>query len=314
MRVKSRLSTPSALAALGVVLVLAALGAPRLRADDKSSEPADLEELRREVKQLKGQLQAVRSALAEAAELDRQRAALFSKMLKSSGTASVEAPAAARAEVSEPPRLPARSGAPSLPSRKRESATVATGSVRGMVQVPPGEPVAYVYIENVFAPEVKGDKVVIEQVRKQFVPPWAVIQRGTTVEFPNMDNIYHNVFSLSSGNSFDLGLYNSSGTARNHTFSEPGAVDIFCNIHPQMAASILVVPNRHFAKVKPDGRFEIADVPAGKRKVVAWSPGSRLNVQWAQVEAGESVEVPFRLEPKSGTHRNKNNQLYGSYQ
>jgi plastocyanin len=186
--------------------------------------------------------------------------------------------------------------------------------VRGLVQVPPGEPVAYVYIENVFAPEVKGDKVVIEQVRKQFVPPWAVIQRGTTVEFPNLDNIYHNVFSLSSGNSFDLGLYNASGAPRTHTFSEPGSVDIFCNIHPQMAASILVVPNRHFAKVKPDGRFEIADVPVGKRKVVAWSPGSRLNVQWAEVDAGESVEVAFRLEPKSATHRNKNNQVYGSYQ
>ena len=295
---------------LGMALVLG-LCAPHLRADDRTADAGDVDDLRKEVRQLKAQLQAIRNALAESAELDRQRAALFGKALKVSA-ASEAAPA--QAEASEPARSPARagSGAPSLPSKKREP--VATGSLRGKVQLPPGEPVAYVYIENVFAPEVKGDKVVIEQVRKQFVPAWAVIQRGTTVEFPNLDNIYHNVFSLSSGNSFDLGLYNSSGKARTHTFSEPGSVDIYCNIHPQMAASILVVPNRHFAKVKPDGSFEISDVPAGKRKVVAWAPGSRLNVQWAEVEAGAPAQVAFRLEPKSTVHRNKNNQLYGSYQ
>ena len=154
----------------------------------------------------------------------------------------------------------------------------------------------------------------IEQVRKQFVPSWAVVQRGTTIEFPNNDNIYHNVFSQSSGNSFDLGLYNSSSAAKSHTFDEPGSVDIFCNIHPQMAASVLVVPNRHFAKVKPNGEFEIADVPVGKRKVVAWAPNSRLNVQWVEVDAGGPVDIAFRLEPKSGSHKNKNGQLYGSYQ
>jgi plastocyanin len=302
VRVKTRLSL------LGVGLALA-LGVPHLRADDKTAE-AGVEDLRKEVKQLKAQLQAIRSALQEAAELDRQRAALFGKALKVSAGSETSAPV--QVEASERTVTRPGSGAPSLP-RKREVA-VATGTLRGKVKLPPGEPVAYVYVENVFAPEVKGDKVVIEQVRKQFVPPWAVIQRGTTVEFPNLDNIYHNVFSLSSGNSFDLGLYNSSGQARTHTFSEPGSVEIYCNIHPQMSASILVVPNRHFAKVKPDGSFEIADVPTGKRKVVAWSPGSRLNVQWAQVDAGDPVEVAFQLEPKSTVHRNKNNQLYGSYQ
>jgi plastocyanin len=190
----------------------------------------------------------------------------------------------------------------------------ATGVLRGKVQVPAGEPVAYVYVENVFATAVRGEKVKIEQVRKQFVPSWAVVQRGTTIEFPNNDNIYHNVFSQSSGNSFDLGLYNSTSAAKAHTFEEPGSVDIFCNIHPQMAASVLVVPNRHFAKVKPNGEFEIADVPVGKRKVVAWAPNSRLNVQWAEVDAGGPVDIAFRLESKSGAHKNKNGQLYGSYQ
>jgi plastocyanin len=302
---------------IAVVLAGAALGSARSYADDKadkSGDPADMDEMRKELRALKAQLQALRATLAEAAELDRQKAALFAKGAKLSGALPVES-YAPRAEAA--PALDARpaarsGGAPSLPTKKEKLA--ATGVLRGKVQVPAGEPVAYVYVENVFATAVRGEKVKIEQVRKQFVPSWAVVQRGTTIEFPNNDNIYHNVFSQSSGNSFDLGLYNSSSAAKAHTFEEPGSVDIFCNIHPQMAASVLVVPNRHFAKVKPNGEFEIADVPVGKRKVVAWAPNSRLNVQWAEVDAGGPVEMAFRLEPKSGTHKNKNGQLYGSYQ
>jgi hypothetical protein len=126
--------------------------------------------------------------------------------------------------------------------------------------------------------------------------------------------VYHNVFSQSSGNSFDLGLYNSTSAAKSHTFDEPGSVDIFCNIHPQMAASILVVPNRHFAKVKADGTFEIEGVPGGKRKVVAWAPGSRLAVQWVELTPGETADVDLKLESKLPGHKNKDNQQYGSYQ
>jgi len=186
--------------------------------------------------------------------------------------------------------------------------------VRGRVDMPPGEPVAYVYVENVFEPAVKNRKVVIEQKGKSFVPSWAVVQRGTVIEFPNLDNIYHNVFSLSSGNSFDLGLYNSAGDAKSHAFNEPGAVDIYCNIHPQMAASTLVVPNRYFAKVKSDGHFEITGVPRGKRKVVAWSPGTRLTSQWIELESDEPAELSLKLESKAAGHVNKAGRPYGSYE
>jgi plastocyanin len=180
--------------------------------------------------------------------------------------------------------------------------------------VPSGEPVAYVYVENVMAPAVKGQHKVIEQAGKKFVPNWAVIQRGTAIAFPNNDNIYHNVFSLSAGNSFDLGLYNSGGDPKSHTFSEAGPVDVYCNIHPQMAASVLVVPNKHFAKVKADGSFEIQGVPSGKRKVVAWAPGSRSSSEWVEVGAGGTADVNLKLESKSPGHKNKAGQAYGSYE
>jgi plastocyanin len=290
------------------------LGAVSGRAE--GTEPSDVDDVKREIKALRAQVQSLRAALSEAAELDRQRAAIFAKAGKGATAANAATEPAAPAHEDPPARPAARAGgsAPSLPPTTRAKTNEPVGIVRGKVQLPAGEPVAYVYVENVFAPAVKSEKVVIEQVRKQFVPSWAVIQRGTTVEFPNMDKIYHNVFSPSTGNSFDLGLYNSTSSAKAHTFSDPGSVDIFCNIHPQMAASILVVPNRHFAKVRPDGAFEINDVPGGKRKVVAWAPGSKLSVQWVDLAGGEVADLAFALEARSPTHKNKNGQVYGSYQ
>ena len=224
----------------------------------------------------RSQLQSLRTAIAEAAEMDRQRAAILTRALKNLATSRrrirrrrVANPrrarrrgrgrAAARAAAASAPA--ARRASP--PPRRGRAGRAVPGTIRGKVAVPGGEPVAYVYVENVLAPAVKGQRKVIEQTGKKFVPSWAVVQRGTAIQFPNMDNIYHNVFSLSSGNSFDLGLYNSGGEAKTHTFTEPGSVDVYCNIHPQMAASVLVVPNKLFAKVKPDGTFEIAGVPAG---------------------------------------------------
>jgi plastocyanin len=312
---------PSRALIAGVAAALLALPHPVWAA-----ESADVEELKREVRQLQSQLQSLRTAIAEAAEMDRQRAAILTRALKNLTTSSSDsaasrsepAPRAAAVEAAPPP---ARAAASAPAARRASPPPVAAapveqspGTIRGKVAVPGGEPVAYVYVENVLAPAVKGQRKVIEQTGKKFVPSWAVVQRGTAIQFPNMDNIYHNVFSLSSGNSFDLGLYNSGGEAKTHTFTEPGSVDVYCNIHPQMAASVLVVPNKLFAKVKPDGTFEIVGVPAGRRKVAAWAPGSRLTADWVEVGAGQTAEVNLKLDSKTPGHKNKSGQAYGSYE
>jgi plastocyanin len=291
------------------------------------AEPSDMEDVRRDLHQLQAQVQALRAAMSEAAELDRQRAAVLTRALKNLPSApEVAAPAPSsrnesavsepRSVASAPPSTPEpRSEAPSRGASHRSAANeTSLGAIRGKVEVPAGEPVAYVYVENIVAPPAKGEHKVIQQSGKKFIPGWAVIQRGTAIEFPNRDNIYHNVFSLSAGNSFDLGLYNSSGEAKSHTFTEAGPVDVYCNIHPQMAASVLVVPNRYFAKVKGDGTFEIAGVPVGRRKIVAWAPGSRPTADWIEVDGGRTADLSLKLEAKGSAHKNKSGQSYGSYE
>jgi hypothetical protein len=77
---------------------------------------------------------------------------------------------------------------------------------------------------------------------------------------------------------------------------------------------VLVVPNRYFAKVKGDGTFEIAGVPVGRRKIVAWAPGSRPTADWIEVAVGHSADLSLKLEPKGSAHKNKAGQSYGSYE
>jgi plastocyanin len=311
-----RKSTPLHALVTGIIAVCIALPHAAWAAD-----ASDVEEVRREVRQLQAQVQALRAAISELAELDRQRAAALSRALKAlPGSSEAAAAPSPRSEPVAPAPRPAPpvARAEPAPSAVHRAAPApvesAVGAVKGKIDVPAGEPVAYVYVENILAPAVKGERKVIAQSGKKFVPGWAVIQRGTSIAFPNQDNIYHNVFSLSSGNSFDLGLYNAGGDPKSHTFTEAGPVDIYCNIHPQMAASVLVVPNRYYAKVKPDGSFEINGVPVGRRRVVAWSPGSRVAADWVEVAAGKSSDLNLKLDAKASAHKNKTGQSYGSYE
>jgi plastocyanin len=150
------------------------------------------------------------------------------------------------------------------------------------------------------------------QKDKAFVPGLLAITAGQSVSFPNRDPFFHNVFSLSPPRPFDLGQYTSK-SAKVRAFPNPGVVEIYCNIHPEMAATILVLPNRRFARTAADGSFAIEDVPAGAWSAFAFDPyadkPARADVT---VRAGEASEPPFAAldETRAPEHLNKFGEKY----
>jgi plastocyanin len=109
----------------------------------------------------------------------------------------------------------------------------------------------------------------IEQQDRQFSPDMVVVPVGSTVSFPNLDAIFHNVFSLSKPRSFDLGNY-VKGDTKTVTFPVPGIVFVYCHLHPNMSATIVVSPSQWCARASADGHFTLPAVPPGRYTVVAW--------------------------------------------
>ncbi len=154
----------------------------------------------------------------------------------------------------------------------------------------------------------------VRQINKSFVPAVSAVLRGTEVSFPNDDMIFHNVFSLSTAKRFDLGLY-KSGTTKSVLLTRQGIIDVYCNIHPEMAAKILVLDNPYFAVTKADGSFTIDGVPPGTYPYVAWQARGEPVRGTVDVAAGGSVRVdPALVEtPQNLVHTRKDGSPYGRY-
>jgi plastocyanin len=193
-------------------------------------------------------------------------------------------------------------------------AAARTGSIRGKVSFPGGSlQDVYVYIENVKSTPAHGKSVEIAQRGKQFVPQVVAVQRGTKVAFPNYDTVFHNVFSPTPPHPFDLGSYRAGEESKSVELTAPGVVDIYCNMHSSMHASILVVPSPLYARVASDGSFHLEGVPAGARTLMVWGPRSKPAKQSVQV-GGAAEEVSVTLESRPMTaHNNKFGQPYPSY-
>lgn len=128
----------------------------------------------------------------------------------------------------------------------------------------------------------------VSQRGAMFTPHVLPIVVGTTVEWPNYDDILHNVFSISETMPFDLQLYKAP-TVKNVTFDKPGRVDVFCSIHTSMSCVVLVLENPYFATTDDKGRFTIANVPAGTYKLKAWH--ERMPAQVKEITVTETGEV-----------------------
>ncbi len=111
------------------------------------------------------------------------------------------------------------------------------------------------------------------QKNKSFEPHILVVPAGSSVEFPNRDPFFHNVFSLFEGKRFDLGLY-EAGSSRTLHFDRPGISYIFCNIHPEMSAVVITLATPFYAIANAKGQFSLAGVPYGRYLLHIWSEGA----------------------------------------
>lgn len=116
-------------------------------------------------------------------------------------------------------------------------------------------------------------KIVLDQRNLEFQPHILAVRVGTTVDLPNNDRVFHNVFSFRDGKRFDLGMY-PVGALRHVTFDRPGLSRIFCNIHPTMAAYVMTVDTPYFAVSNRSGTFTVASIPAGSYTYHAWRAGA----------------------------------------
>jgi plastocyanin len=158
------------------------------------------------------------------------------------------------------------------------------------------------------------DVTQVAQKDKKFVPDLVAITVGEHITFPNNDAFLHNVFSQSNARKFDLGSFRR-GDAKDKDFPDPGVVDVYCNIHPEMAATILVLPNRRHTHRKPDGSYVIKGVPAGNWTVFAYTRrATKPAMSPVTVVAGQDATVNLALQ--RGTepdHVNKYGEKYHDY-
>lgn len=134
----------------------------------------------------------------------------------------------------------------------------------------------------------------MDQVNRRFSPDLLVVPVGATVSFPNMDPIFHNIFSLSKAREFDLGSYDK-GDSRSVTFTKPGVVSVFCHLHPNMEGTIVVAPNQYFAHVESGGAYRLPAVPPGEYTVVAWHKAAGFFRKRIVVEPGRSATADFLI-------------------
>jgi plastocyanin len=154
-------------------------------------------------------------------------------------------------------------------------------------------------------PEGKG-RASMAQRNERFVPHVLPVLQGATVDFPNEDDVYHNVFSLSEPagpkrRGFDLGRY-PKGTSRSVTFSRPGIVQVFCHIHSDMSATVYVLSNPFFASPNEDHRYVIDDVPEGDYTIVGWHERIVPISKRVHVTAGQTTVLDFNIPlPQGGS-------------
>ncbi len=174
---------------------------------------------------------------------------------------------------------------------------------------------AIVYITGFDEPPASGKSIpTLGQKGKAFQPRSLAVTAGDTVNFRNDDEVYHNVWSLSKPKSFDLGSY-KMGEERKITFEKPGLVKVFCNIHPEMISSILVLKNNKYVTTDKDGKYRLQGLKPGNLQVRVWVEGAEPVSKEIKITKDSKAVENFEINvtPPSVEHLNKLGKPYPKY-
>jgi len=188
--------------------------------------------------------------------------------------------------------------ATALPAAAEEATATVAGrlslALEGVRLADLGQTVVYLAGETAEAP-APAKRATIRQRNAYFSPDFMAIAVGQSIDMPNDDAIFHNVFSFSKPNDFDLGLY-PAGESRRVTFAHPGVVKIYCSIHESMSGTIFVSPSPWFTIAKASGDFEISGAPPGHHSLRVWNEKLPEAVREVRLLPGERTKIDITLE------------------
>jgi plastocyanin len=155
-------------------------------------------------------------------------------------------------------------------------------------------PLAVVYLDGVFAKPAAPTTKEVAQKDLTFVPALLPVRVGTKVEFPNLDDTYHNIFSYSPAKRFDLGRYRpEERPIPTQVFDRLGLVTLRCDIHEHMRGLILVLNTPYFVMTDTDGRFRLSGLPAGRYTLKAWIDSRTTREKPLELKNGQTLHVDF---------------------
>jgi plastocyanin len=155
-------------------------------------------------------------------------------------------------------------------------------------------PLAVVYLDGPFPRSASLPTKEVTQKDLTFIPSLLPVQVGTKVEFPNLDDTYHNIFSYSPAKRFDLGRYRpDERPIPTEVFDKPGLVILRCDIHEHMRGLILVLNTPHFVMTDTNGRFRLAGLPAGHYTLKAWIDSRTTREKPLDLKSGQTLHVDF---------------------
>ena len=173
---------------------------------------------------------------------------------------------------------------------------------------------AVIFLTGLTEGPLNDDPMYHDQIDKNFSQRVLPITKGQLVTFRNKDPVNHNVFSLSKAKKFDLGLFKAP-IEKTVTFEKAGIVKVFCNIHPQMIATFLVLKNNKYFLTQTDGAYSISDIPEGSYKLRVWVEGTKLMSKKIKVTATSSEIFDFEVQVlrRPQKHLNKHGKPYKKY-